>query len=126
VEAVELERRTAIYPRIVLSASVSQRFPLADEFIRREDDGIFCLDYIRKMTWASAQTGEAWVANVKKWFDEVVAVVQAALDAHSRGGRLNELAKWMWFAKRFRAAAISQTEELKKFGISADSIPWTW
>lgn len=125
VEAVQLEERTAIYPRIVLSSAVTERFGPHQAFVSREEDGISCIDYIRTMIFNLAPPGEAWPAAVKNWFEEVVGVIQAALETHARNGRLNELAKWTWFAKRFRAAvAAIPAEGIKSIGISVDVIPW--
>lgn len=104
VEVTQLEFCTAVYPRIVLSNSALPAEPLRRFGIFKDEDGINCIDYIPMMLFRSAEPGNEWAKNVKQWFDEIVPLVQARLEQYERAGRLNELAKWTWFAKRFRAA----------------------
>jgi hypothetical protein len=125
VEAVELERHTAVYPRVVLSAAVGRAWSERMPDVIREDDGIYCVNYIGSMMLNAALPGDEFRANIKRWFDEVSVVIQQALVAHARNGRLNELAKWTWFAKRFRARIESAHPELiKLWGISVENITW--
>jgi hypothetical protein len=125
VEATQLEARTAVYPRIVLSNTAIPSVKFREIGIVKDVDGIFCLDYIRMMLFHSSQPGNEWGKNVKQWFDEIIPLVQARLELYERAGRLNELAKWTWFAKRFRAAINRfPPEALKDLNISAASIPW--
>ena len=94
VEATQLEARTAVYPRIILSSAVSRRGQDWKKFlVTRDDDGIYCLDYIGGMLLRAAPPGDNWAANVKQWFDEIVPVVKSALDALEGNEKLNELAK---------------------------------
>lgn len=124
--ATQLEARTAGYPRLVLSSAATARFQKPKHpFLKLEDDGIFCADYVHPMLHKSAVPGNQWAANVKRWFDEVVPIVQAALETHARNGRLNELAKWTWFAKRFRAMIEALPQPARTaIGVSLDEIPW--
>jgi hypothetical protein len=127
VEATQLEARTAVYPRIVLSPAAVARFQTTKHpFMKLEDDGIYCVDYMHSMLLKAAVPGDQWAANVKRWFDEVVPVIKTALDAHARsGGGLNELAKWTWFAKRFRATIEALPEQAQTaIGVSLAEIPW--
>lgn len=125
IEAVQLEKRTAVYPRVVLSSAVTSALDLNPGFVKREEDGLFCVDYIRNMVFNVAPPGDTWSANVKAWFHEVVAVIHAALETHARSGNLNKLSKWTWFAKRFRAAVESlPPEACTSLGISVENIPW--
>jgi hypothetical protein len=129
VEATTLEAQTAVYPRIVLSASATHIFrantPFAIPYVKLEDDGIYCLDYMRSMLFRAAPPGNEWAASIKRWFQEVVLVVQSSLNAHAQTGKLKELAKWTWFARRFREAVENLPEPGRKaIGISLDDIPW--
>jgi hypothetical protein len=125
VEATTLEAHTAVYPRIILSPKAAHFQDMKYPFIKLEDDGIYCVDYIQSIMRKAAIPGEQWAANVKRWFDEVVPVVQAALDAHAQNGRLNELAKWTWFAKRFRSMIEALPQQGRAtIGVSLDAIPW--
>jgi hypothetical protein len=125
VEATQLELRTAVYPRIVLSNTAMPSEKWRGFRIVKDDDGISYLDYIGMMLFHSSQPGNEWGKNVKQWFDEIVPLVQARLEQYERAGRLNELAKWTWFAKRFRAALLRfPPEALAPFEISPASIQW--
>jgi hypothetical protein len=54
VEATMLEARTAVYPRIVLSAAAAHLYQANRPFVKLEDDGIYCLDYMRSMLFKAA------------------------------------------------------------------------
>lgn len=120
VDAVHLEEHTAIYPRIVLSSAAVREFGTDNLFVKREEDGLYCVDYIRHMIFRSAPPRNTWTADITKWLDEVVVIIQAALDLHARSGNLNKLSKWTWFAKRFRAAIVDLPQQFFT-GISASS-----
>ena len=123
VEVTQLEAQTAVYPRIVLSSAAASSLAVS-ALLKQEDDGVYCVDYLRSMMFNAAQPGDEWAANVKKWFEEVVAVIGAALDTHSRSGALNKFAKWTWFAKRFRETVEGLPEPaIKALGISVEAIP---
>jgi len=126
VEATQLETRTAVYPRVILSSTVSR---LGQDWLKtlvtRDDDGIYCLDYITNLFMRAAPPGDEWSASVKQWFGEIVIVVKSNLDDLEGKGRLNELAKWTWFAKRFRAALANAPPGLMKtLGITLEAVPW--
>jgi len=123
-EAADLERRTAIYPRVVLSSKITLNQDWASEglFIRKDDDGIYQLDYISRMLFYSALPGDSWNANAKAWFESVVANVSANLTNLHRQGKLNELAKWTWFAKRFRSGLEGLGAAVTGAGISLDGL----
>jgi hypothetical protein len=75
VEAAMLEARTAVYPRVVLSSAAVARLQVQKHpSMKREDDGIYCVDYMQSMMLKSALPGDQWAANVKRWFEEVVPV----------------------------------------------------
>jgi len=128
IEAVALEARTAVYPRIVLSHRTTQRPGWTDKFhglyAVRDDDGIYCLDYLKMLLLQSAPPGDSYWAGVQAWFDVVVPIIDRNLEDLERNGRLNEFAKWRWFAKKFRGALEKTPPEmLKPAGVS---IPQNW
>jgi hypothetical protein len=124
VEVTQLEARTAVYPRIVLSSATTTRLHKSGLFVKRDADGIYYIDYIAHMLFGAAPQGDDWAKGVKRWFDDVVLVVKTALEEHERSGRLNELAKWTWFASHFRDAILAMPPEVvQTVGISAKDIP---
>jgi hypothetical protein len=94
-------------------------------FAKRDQDGIVSVDYWRTMLFQSSVPGEEWPANVKQWFNHVMRIVKGAMERLDRNGKLNELAKWTWFAKRFKEAIKElPPEAIKSIGVSVDQIPW--
>lgn len=91
VEAYQLESRTAVYPRIVLSSSPSRRAEWTGFGTVKDDDGIYCVDYIGGMLFRAAQPGDDWATNVKQWFDEIVVVVQSHLEKLGRADKLSKV-----------------------------------
>lgn len=125
VETTQLEARTAVYPRVVLSSRITNRPIWRQTFTKREDDGILCIDYIKLMPFQAAPPGDDWATNVKQWFDEIFVVVKEALETFEREGKLNELGKWTWFAKRFRTTiAEFPPQALEAWKLSINDIPW--
>jgi hypothetical protein len=62
---------------------------------------------------------------VKLWFDDVIAIINRNLTELESRGRMNEFAKWAWFARQFRIALETQNLELlKSVGVSLDAISW--
>jgi hypothetical protein len=73
----------------------------------------------------SAPPGDKRIEDVKSWFEEIVPIIAGNLRDLEIKGKLNEFAKWTWFAKRFRASLEQLgSEVLDQFGISLDAIPW--
>jgi hypothetical protein len=127
-EAVQLETRTAIYPRVVLSNKITRRQGWTTDrlFVVKDDDGIYHLDYISSMLFRAAPPGDDWNRNVKSWFDGVVPIIGRNLRDLELKGKLNELAKWTWFAKRFRVSLERLgPEALNAVGISLGTITWS-
>jgi hypothetical protein len=125
VEAVELEKRIAMYPRIVLSTKVPAWLgTVKHPDMTLEDDGLYCVNYMRSIM--DRPPGEEnWAANMKSWFDEVVPKIQASLETHKRQGNLGKLAKWTWFAKRFRAMIEGlHPEHRTAIGVSVSDLHW--
>jgi hypothetical protein len=127
VEVTQLESRTAVYPRIILSPSARRAEWMKDFVLLKDYDGIHCINYVQQMLWRSsqgAQQGDEWTKNVKKWLSEVVPLVHARLQDYERAGRLNELAKWSWFARQFRAELGKFSDMLDSLEMPLASIPW--
>jgi hypothetical protein len=126
IEAFQLETRTAIYPRVVLSNKITQRQDWAAHqgpFILKDQDGIHNVDYIRSMLFHSAPPGDNWNASVKSWFESVIPIIEGNLRELEANGKLNELAKWPWFAKRFRASLERLPPgALNDLGVSMEAI----
>jgi hypothetical protein len=130
IEAVNLEERTAIYPRVVLSNRITKRSPEWTQslYTLKDDDGICYVDYFRNMLFKSATPGTStseWNADMKSWLECVVPIIGGKLQEFEAKNKLNELAKWTWFAKRFRASLGKlPPEELKNLGMSIEALPF--
>jgi hypothetical protein len=126
VEAFQIESRTSVYPRVVLSAKIASRpnWNTEKNGIVRDDDGLYHVDYFRSLLFQSAPLGESFRPNVKTWFEEVSILISRKLTELETAGRLNEFSKWMWFTRKFRAALEASPKILAYLGASLDEIPW--
>jgi len=128
IDAFQIESRTAIYPRVVLSSQITSR-PMwiqnrSGKFAK-DHDGLYHFDYFRELLFYTAQSGENWFEAAKLWFDDVTAVINRNLTELESSGRMNEFAKWAWFARQFRRALETlKPEFLKSVGVSLDAISW--
>jgi hypothetical protein len=121
------EEQFSIYPRVVLSRQITSRpMWIQNRFgLAKDHDGLYHFDYFKELLFHSALPGESWVAAVKLWFDDVIAVINRNLTELESGGRMNEFAKWGWFARQFRSALETLNPELlKSVGDSLDAISW--
>jgi hypothetical protein len=89
------------------------------------DDGLYCFDYYSNLVLGSGIIGHSYAASVKSSFDDIISTVVRNLNKLERSGRLNELAKWAWFACEFRGGLERQNPQLlKALSVSLDAIPW--
>jgi hypothetical protein len=109
---------------VILSPTAAREFSSKELYISRDNDGIYYANYFRSLIWKSAPPGDSFTVDLKHWFEDVVAIIGAALQRHEREGRLNELAKWTWFAKRFEIAAREMKDALAAAGIQVEIIKW--
>jgi hypothetical protein len=118
IEAYELETRTAVYPRIVLSSNVTSRpdWMATRTFLARDDDGIWRFDLFLQTAFHAAPPGEKWAEQVRAWFGEVRPIIEANLRELEAKGRLNALAKWAWFTRHFLESLERNPEAVKAWG----------
>jgi hypothetical protein len=127
VDAFHIESRTAIYPRVVLSPKITGRpmWMQSTRDIVRGYDGLYHFDYFSFLLFTAVNPGDKYADNLKAWYDDVVEIVTRNLSEHESNGRLNELAKWAWFAREFRSGLERLPSEiLKSYGLSLDAITW--
>jgi hypothetical protein len=126
IEAYEIESRIAIYPRGVLSQRITNRQPwTAQTDILVGNDGLYHLDYFKMLVISAAVRGSDHTERTKAWFQDVVVIIARKLTELQRDGRLNELAKWTWFAREFRRGIEGLPPEVSgAYGVSLSEIPW--
>jgi hypothetical protein len=127
VDAFQLESRTSVYPRVVLSGSITRRWTWIDtEYgIIRDNDGLYHVDYFTQLLLGSAPPGPVYLASMKAFFGEVIETVSRNLKELAEAGKLNELAKWAWFAHQLRSGLERLSPQFREaFGLSLDVIPW--
>jgi hypothetical protein len=128
VEAYQIESRTSIYPRVVLSPHITSRSRWKENQldIAKGDDGLYHFDYFKSLLFGAVPPGDSYAVAVRAWLDEVVRLVARNLTDLENGGRINELAKWAWFARQFRSGLEKLNPQmLTAFGISLDAISWS-
>lgn len=127
VDAFQIESRTSVYPRVVLSSKITQRRMWTENQseIVKDGDGLYHFDYFKMLALSSATPGEHYNTHMKAWFEGAISIVGRNLAELETSGRLNELAKWSWFAREFRSGLERlNPQALTAFGISLDAIPW--
>jgi hypothetical protein len=125
IEAFKLESQTAIFPRVVLSPKIIGRPTWIAEkrCIRRDCDGIYCMNYFADMLLRAAPPGDNYSQSIGFWFREVVEIMKRNLKDLESDGKLNPLAKWTWFARQFRGALENLTPDLlSAYGIPLDDL----
>ena len=129
VEAYQIESRTSVYPRVVLSSKVYSRenwMKSSMLALRKSTDGLYYFDYFSMLVLSSVPPGADWNKNMKAWFEHVIGLTAHNLKNLEATGKLTELSKWAWFAHEFRSALERlPAEALKAFGLSLNAIPWT-
>jgi hypothetical protein len=128
IDAYMIESRTSVYPRVVLSPSVTSKqdwLLMSSLMVAKDDDGLHHVDYFNVMTNVAVQPGPTYNVEIKRWFTETVSTVNKNLRELKQEGRLNELAKWTWFARRFHVLIENLPQPLLDgWGISLSDIPW--
>lgn len=128
VEAFQLESRTSVYPRVVLSPQITSRPMWIDKqpCIAKDSDGLYHIDYFSDVLLRSYPSGHDYATQVKTWLNDIVAIISRNLMELERSGRLNELSKWAWFARQFRDGLERMNPQLlKALGVSLDAVPWS-
>jgi hypothetical protein len=127
IEAFQLESRTSVYPRVVLSTKITSHptwGTIPQIGISKDVDGLYHVDYFTMLLSKSAPPGPDHNAGVKAWFADVVAIISKNLVELERAGKLNELAKWAWFSHQFKSGLEKPpTQLLGELGLSVDAIP---
>jgi hypothetical protein len=121
IDAYEIESRTSIYPRVVLSAQIMSRpkWSAIMNDMAKCEDGLYHFDYFKRLLYGTTVPGKEWAQSVKTWLEDVFPIVAKNVTELRACGRLNEYAKWSWFAREFRVSLESQNPELlSSLGIS--------
>jgi hypothetical protein len=125
VEAFQIESRTSVYPRVVLSSKITSRPAWIEQkpFVMQGDDGLYQFDYFKTLVFSAATPGDTFLADAKTWFSQVVGIIERNLRTLETQGKLNELAKWSWFAREFHSGLERLNPMvLESFGLSLDAI----
>jgi len=92
--------------------------------IAEDNDGLYYFDYFKTLLPLSGPPGEHNNIFRKTWFDQVVAVIDKNLTELNVSGKLKELAKWIWFARKFRESVGKLSpQQLQDLDVSVASIP---
>ena len=95
VEAWELESRTAIYPRVVISHALNSylRPDARGMFVLTDRDGITHFNYFRSMIVIPSEPK----MSIKTWADYVRRRIGRNIERFETKRGTNELSKWAWF-----------------------------
>jgi hypothetical protein len=120
-EAVALESRTAIFPRVILSERATVLFSRHNRHSLKQDfDGIEYVDYYRDCVLKAAQPEANYSKVTEQWFNLIVAKLHENLQTLTGSQR----AKWFYFSRKLRSALeMSDPEMLKAFGVDLTRLP---
>lgn len=127
VDAFQIESRSSVYPRVVLSHKIVRRLTWIEKQpdVMKDDDGLYILDYFKRLVVSAAIPADSHAESIKAWIEVAMGIASRNLKELERQGKLNELAKWAWFVHEFRRGLERQTPEyLNAVGISLDTILW--
>lgn len=122
VEAYLIESGVSNYPRIVVSQRARDRKDWSGMPLHIGEDGLAAINYWPDMVdWLRRPE---YRQRAIQWINKVVEVIEANFAELRTNGRLNEFAKWAWFAREFRTA-IERLDRvtLGELGLSVDQIP---
>ena len=94
VRAYQLESKVAVYPRVVVADELIQG-PEAKygPWLRRDFDGLFCVDYFFNVIWSGSLPGDRFAENTKAWYDEIVEQLKSTVSKLQVSGKLAERGK---------------------------------
>jgi hypothetical protein len=124
LEAVALESRTAIYPRIVLSDDAAKLIRHRDMWLISDFDGVLCINYYRDLILKAIRPGDNYVEGTAQWFNRVCEVLHTNLSDLRDLKQLNHRAKWCYFARRTREVLESVNPQIfDSLGIDLTKLP---
>jgi hypothetical protein len=125
IEAVTLEARTAIYPRVVASDQSIELFGPSKNFCMVKDfDGIFCVDYYRDCLLKAVQPGESYAVETRRWMSIVCETLQKNLNELKEAKHTNQHAKWVYFTRKIQEAVTKLPAEVRDaFGVDPSLLP---
>ncbi len=102
VDAYRIESRIANYPRIVISRDLTSQFPTGAALVTVssvviDDDGLSILNIYNDL----GRSRPPNLADYQRWFTQTSTIIINQIDDLSKKGKLGELAKWFWFARKF-------------------------
>jgi hypothetical protein len=127
IEAVTLESRTAIYPRIVVSEQTVRLFdaPMG-AWLTKDFDGLYYVDYYRDCILKAVLPGDDYAHGTQRWMSLVSEILKKNLDELNDFKHPNQRAKWVYFTGKLREAASKLPVELRDaFGIDPAILPET-
>jgi hypothetical protein len=124
VEAVGLESRTAIYPRIVLSKTAADFFESPRGlWIASDFDGINYIDHYRDCILRAVHPGSD-SEGTRRWFNNLTSILERNLKDLEDSKRMNERAKWVYFSKKlYESVSKMNPELLNDLGIEISKLP---
>lgn len=110
VEAWELESRTAIYPRVVISRALYSwlRPDARGLFVLTDRDGIAHLNYFQSMILIPSEPG----MSIPTWIDHVRRRIERNIERFQGRGGTNEFSKWTWFRNAIEETIDSLPPEI--------------
>jgi hypothetical protein len=115
IEAVRLESRIAIYPRIVVCEQAAQLFdPCKSALLMQDFDGLACVNYYRDCIWRGAMPGEDFSEKIQEWIVFASDLLNKNLQELKQPRFMGQRAKWVYFAEKWKQALSQFGPEFSK------------
>ena len=128
IEAYQLESRTAVYPRVVISPTLLERAKHAPILVHSphfDHDGLGCVDFVRFMLGALSPHGAEYHQKTREWFDTVAPTIRTTTEALRNANKIQAASKWLWFARKFsNSLRTTNPVILQHSGIDPNSFGW--
>jgi hypothetical protein len=127
LEAVALESRTAIYPRIALSEDAALLMSsYKDLWFMRDFDGITCVNYYRDCILRAVRPGDGYTEGTRQWFVRVSELLHKNLLELRDFKQINQHAKWVYFVRKLEDVLSNTNPDLlNSLGIDLAILPKT-
>jgi hypothetical protein len=125
VKAYRLESHVAIYPRVVVSDDIVGNIQARlSPWVKRDFDGLSCVDYFLDSVIRASPPGEEYAQNTQTWFREIIQQLKRNIDRLKSLENSNAArAKWIWFAKQLHVSLKRQNPQfLEHLGLSLEEL----
>lgn len=125
VEAYRLESNVAIYPRVMVSASVAGRPNWAQSSrILTDTDGLRHIDYFKDLFLSPVEAPDGHYPSPRQLFDDACNTISNSLHRLRAVKSERAYAKWAWFSRQLAESLDRQPKVVRRqYGFQRERLP---